>query len=82
MATQQEIINEQGRQFAQQYLIFVDDPRGKNLLGHWQKAVLGRVLPPNASHAELAYEEGRRAFILSIQHQIELAGAGAPDPFG
>jgi hypothetical protein len=79
----QDEILAQGVAFAQQFKVFTDDTRGRNLLSHWQKMILGKVVPPAASHAECMFHEGQRALILGIMQQIELAGTPAPksDPF-
>lgn len=74
----QEIIarNEQiakGREFAQNYLVFVQDGRAKMLLEHWDKTLLGKRTPVNGSIQEYAAAEAIRAFIAGIHQQIELA---------
>jgi hypothetical protein len=61
-----------GLGFAELYTVFDSGP-GKMLLEHWVKEIENRDLPPNASHAEYAYFEGRRAFVRGIQRQIKFA---------
>lgn len=60
-------------EFAQRYLVFVQDGRGKALLEHWVKTIEQKDISPNATLQEYAYFEGRRAFVRGIQRQLELA---------
>lgn len=62
-----------GLNFAKLYEVFVQDPRGQELLKHWVESVEKRDILPGSSHAEYAYWEGRRAFIRGIQRQIDFA---------
>lgn len=69
----QEKVREKQLAFAQLFLVFEHDPRAAALLAHWIDAVESRDTAPNASHAEYAYWEGRRAFIRGIQRQVHFA---------
>ena len=51
----------------------------RELLNHWQQQIVERTLPPNASHAEHAYHEGQRAFVVGIIRQYQFALTGSFD---
>lgn len=63
-------------EFAQLYMVFEQDARGRALLDHWQKTIGRRRLPPTASLQEYAFAEGQRMFVQGIQEQIEKAQKG------
>ncbi len=70
---QKEVQRAREVEFAQLYLCFVDDPRGRALLDHWTATIEDKDVPPSASHAEFAYHEAKRNFIRGIHRQIKLA---------
>ena len=61
--------------FASKYVRSFD----RELLEHWYRTIVERVLPPNASHAEHAYHEGQRAFVVGIIRQYQFAMTGSLD---
>lgn len=69
----QEVVRQKAIEHAQLFLVFEQDARGAALLKQWIEGVEARDTPPNASHAEYAYWEGRRAFVRGIQRQVQLA---------
>lgn len=69
----QELIRQQALEFAKLFLVFEQEPRAAALLKQWSDAVESRDTAPNASHAEYAYWESRRAFIRGIQRQLQFA---------
>jgi hypothetical protein len=77
---QKAALEEKGLVWAQKYLVFKMDPRARELLAFWAAEIENRDLPPNASHAEYAYWEGRRAFVRGIQRQIVFAENGLNQP--
>lgn len=60
-------------EFSQLYLVFVQDPRGRELLAHWDKTLRRKTVPANASIQEYAVANANREFIEKIMLQIELA---------
>jgi hypothetical protein len=68
-----EKLRQDAIEFAQLYLVFAQDGRGKALLEHWVKTIEQKDISPNATLQEYAYFEGRRAFVRGIQRQLELA---------
>jgi len=56
--------------FARNYLVFVDDARGRALLQHWVETLGRKRLSPGASHPEYAYAEAQRAFVQGIEDQL------------
>lgn len=61
-------------EFAKLYVeTFVLNPSGKKLLQHWDKTLLRRRLPVNATLNEYVSTEARRAFVQEILNNIELA---------
>lgn len=80
---QRREIEEKGFAFAQQYLVFAGptaDLRARQLFERWITEIENRDIAPNATHAEYAYWEGRRAFVRGIQRQIEFANNGLTQP--
>lgn len=79
----QEKILAEGVAMAQQFRVFCEDERGRNLLQFWREQILERPLPANASSNELAFYSGQRSFVCAILRQIELSGLPVPksDPF-
>lgn len=69
----QELVRQQALEYAKLFLVFELDTRAAELLKNWIEGVESRDTPPNASHAEYAYWEGRRAFIRGIERQIKFA---------
>ena len=59
--------------FAKNYELFVTDPRGKAIFEHWEKTLLRKVTPADATLQEYAADNAVRDFINKIQAQIELA---------
>lgn len=59
--------------FAKNYEIFVTDPRGKAIFEHWEKTLLRKVTPTDASVQTYAADNAVRDFINKIRYQIELA---------
>jgi hypothetical protein len=59
--------------FAQNYLVFVDDARGRALLDHWRETLSRKRVGPAASVQEYAYAEAQRAFVLGIEEQLRFA---------
>jgi hypothetical protein len=68
-----EKLRQDAIEFAQLYLVFAQDGRGKALLEHWVKTIEQKDISPDASHQTYAYFEGRRAFVRGIQRPLELA---------
>ena len=66
----------EGLRIANLYLVFEQDPRGKELLQQWIKGFGRRRTPVHAPIAEYAANEALRAFIDEIETQVELAKAG------
>jgi hypothetical protein len=62
---------------AQLYRVFEDDPRGRELLKHWEMVVLRRRLPPSSSLQEFAYDAAQKGFVQFIQEQLEFAKSNA-----
>lgn len=60
-------------EFAQNYLVFTDDARGRALLDHWRDTLARKRVGPAASIQEYAYAEAQRAFILGIEEQLRFA---------
>lgn len=71
---------EKGLVFAQKYLVFVQDPRARELLDHWTKTARRQTLPPSASVQEYAYFNARREIFEAIHAQIEFAQNGLNQP--
>lgn len=59
--------------FAQAYLVFVDDSRARELLDYWDRTLMNRRVPVTATLQEYAAAEAIRAFIAGIHQQLELA---------
>lgn len=66
----------EGLHIASLYLVFEQDPRGKELLKMWKIGFGRRRTPTHAPIAEYAANDAVRAFIDEIENQIELAKAG------
>ncbi len=60
-------------EFAKQYEIFVDSPRGQGLLEYWIETKLNASTPVESSLQRYAADEGVRNFIRGILAQIKLA---------
>ncbi len=60
-------------ELAKLYDIFVDTPRGQELLKHWEKTILNLSTPVESSHQRYAAEEAVRDFVRGIKRQIKLA---------
>lgn len=60
-------------EFAKMYEIFVDTPRGQELLAHWESTILEKDTPTESSLQRYAADEGVRKFIRGIRQQIRLA---------
>ncbi len=60
-------------EFAKLYEIFVDSPRGQELLTHWEVTILDVGTPTESSIQRYAKDEGVREFIRGIRNQIKLA---------
>jgi len=78
-------LEEKGLVFAQKYLVFsgsTADPRAKELLEHWTRAVRGTRIPRGASAQEYAAANAVREFVEQIHLQIEFAmnGQNVPKP--
>lgn len=76
---------EQGLVFAQKYLVFAGptaDPRARELLEHWTKAVRRARVPKGASAQEYAAHNAVREWIEGLHAQIEFAqqGQNVPKP--
>ena len=68
----------EGLAFAQNYMVFAEDARGRALLAHWGR-VIGRMnIPPNATHGEAMFYEGQRVLFNGILQQIEFATNSRP----
>jgi hypothetical protein len=67
----------EGLAFAQNYLVFAEDPRGRALLAHWGRTIGRMNVPPNASHGEAMFYAGQRALFNGILQQIEFAAGSA-----
>ena len=63
-------------EFARNYEIFTNDPRGRAILEHWNKTMLMKATPAEAPIQAYAYDEAVRNFIRKIHRQIEIAAAG------
>jgi len=59
-------------EFAQAYLVFVDDSRARELLDYWDRTLMNRRVPVDASIQQYAAAEALRAFIAGIHQQIAL----------
>ena len=70
---QREEMRDKAIEFAKLYEIFVDSPRGQELLEFWEKTVLNISTPVESSIQRYAADEGARNFIRNIQVQIKLA---------
>lgn len=79
-AEQRAAQEEKGLAWAQRYLVFVQDPRARELLEHWTKTERRRSLPPNASAQEYAYYNARRDIFEGIHAEIEFAQNGLNQP--
>lgn len=79
-AGQKAAQEEKGLAWAQKYLVFVQDPRARELLEHWTKTERRRSLPPNASAQEYAYYNARRDIFEGIHAEIEFAQNGLNQP--
>ncbi len=66
----------EGLRIANLYLVFEQDPRGKELLEQWRKGFGRKRTPTHAPIAEYAANEAMRAFIDEIENQVELAKVG------
>lgn len=77
---QKAAMEEKGLVFAQKYLVFVQDPRARELLDHWTKTARRQTLPPGASVQEYAYFNARREIFEAIHAQIEFAQNGLNQP--
>lgn len=80
---QREAQAEQGLIFASKYLVFAgptSDPRARELLEHWTKAVRKARIPKNATAQELAAHNALREWIEGIHTQIEFASQGQNVP--
>ncbi len=60
-------------EFAKLYEVFVDSPRGQELLQYWEKTILDISTPVESSLQRYAADEGVRNFIRGIRTQIRLA---------
>lgn len=63
-------------EFARNYLVFVQDPRAKAILGYWTKTLGKRRTPVDASLQSYARNEEMRAFLEGIHEQIVKAETG------
>lgn len=59
--------------FAQIYLVFVNNPRAKELLEHWEATLVNKQTPVSAPLQVYAADEAVRDFIRGIRRQIALA---------
>lgn len=60
-------------QYAQNYLVFEQDPRARAILEHWTKTISRRRTPVAATVQEYAANEAARAFVDGIHDQIAFA---------
>lgn len=74
--TQKKEQQDKAVEFAQLYLCFVDDPRARELLDHWDKTIRRRRIAVSSSIQEYAAHNAIRDFIEQIQQQIEIAQKG------
>ena len=58
---------------AQLYLVFVDAPRGRELLESWEELIVNVKTPVESSIQKYAADEAVRDFIRGIRRQIKLA---------
>ena len=63
----------QAVEFAKTYEIFVDTPRGQELLRVWEESILNLSTPIDSSVQKYAADEAVRDFIRGIKRQIKLA---------
>ena len=68
-----EEMRSKGIEFAKLYEIFVDSPRGRELLEYWETTILDISTPTESSLQRYAADEGVRNFIRGILTQIRLA---------
>lgn len=59
--------------FARLHLLFVEDARGRELLDFWQKTVMRKRVPVNATVQEYAAHEAVRSFVQTIEDQLRFA---------
>lgn len=71
---------EKGLAFAQKYLVFLQDPRARELLEYWASIARRKRIPANASVGEYAAHNAFREFIEGIHAQIEFAQNGLNQP--
>lgn len=64
---------DRGLDFAKMHLVFLEDARGRALIEFWQKTVLRKRVPVNASVQEYAAHEAVRNFVQTIEDQIRFA---------
>jgi hypothetical protein len=72
--------HEKGLVFAQRYLVFFGptaDPRARDLLEHWTRAIRVQRIPRGASAQEYAAHNALREWIEGIHQQIEFASKNA-----
>lgn len=62
--------------FAKNYLLFVHDARGRDLLEHWRKTLVRKRTPVRAEIQEYARDAALREFVQQIDDQITLAESG------
>lgn len=75
-AKQRENQQAEGFRFAQKYLVFMGptaDPRARDLLEQWTKAIRRKVLGPDASPTALAAHNALREWVEGIYVQAEMA---------
>ena len=70
---QREEMRGKAIEFAKLYEVFVDSPRGKELLEYWEKTILDISTPTESSLQRYAADEGVRNFIRGIRTQIRMA---------
>lgn len=71
---------EKGLVFAQKYLVFLQDPRARELLEYWSGIARRKRIPANASVGEYAAHNAFREFIEGVHAQIEFAQNGLNQP--
>lgn len=71
---------EQNLEFARLHKVFEEDPRGRELLEFWQKTVMRKRVPANATLQEYAAHEAVRCFIQTIEDQLRFATTEGRQP--
>lgn len=66
----------EGLRIASLYLVFEQDPRGKELLKFWQDTIVGVKTATNAPTKQYVWDQAQRSLVQGIAKQIELAKAG------